>query len=187
MKRKILFFSIPLLAGLILGNVAAQGQPAASPSLEGFNMEDAVINVANTTGEAVVSISTEYTAKIRGGRRFSFNSPFGGQSPFGEDESFRRFFDDFFGQMPEREYKQMGLGSGVIINAEGYILTNQHVIAGADKITVTLSDGRTFKGAVKGQDPRSDLAVIKINAHNFRKTNFKKDPRKGPKLLQKER
>ncbi|MBM3245354.1 MAG: Do family serine endopeptidase, partial [Candidatus Omnitrophica bacterium] len=68
---------------------------------------------------------------------------------------------------PEREYKRVGLGSGVIINKEGYILTNEHVIKEADKITVTLPDGREFKGEIKGQDPRSDLAVIKIDAKNL--------------------
>jgi serine protease Do len=61
----------------------------------------------------------------------------------------------------------MGLGSGVIINADGLILTNEHVVSQADKITVTLSDGRQFKGEVKGKDARSDLAVIKINAKNL--------------------
>jgi len=69
--------------------------------------------------------------------------------------------------VPQREYKQMGLGSGVIIDAEGYILTNEHVISGAEKITVTLPDGRSFKGTVKGTDPRSDLAIIKIDAKNL--------------------
>ncbi|MEW6101609.1 MAG: Do family serine endopeptidase, partial [Candidatus Omnitrophota bacterium] len=95
-----------------------------------------------------------------------FEAPFGG-SPFGgEEDSFRRFFEDFFGNLPDsgREYKQTGLGSGVIIDAQGYILTNEHVIKDADRITVKLPDGREFKAEVKGQDARSDLAVIKINA-----------------------
>jgi serine protease Do len=90
----------------------------------------------------------------------------------GEDESFRKFFDDFFGAMPDREYKRVGLGSGVIINKEGFILTNEHVIDEADKITVTLSDGREFKAEIKGQDPRSDLAVIKINSKNLPVANL---------------
>jgi serine protease Do len=129
-------------------------------------MEDAVINVANTAGKAVVSISAERTTKVSTGRRFVYRSPFG-ESPFGEDEFFRKFFDDFFGQMPEREYKQFGLGSGVIVDPQGYILTNEHVIDGADKIKVTLPDGREFKAELKGEDPRADLAIIKINAHNL--------------------
>lgn len=183
MRRKRLFLGLSfLLIGLVIGLLIAirldfskdaQGQvtkqeTTALPmpsSLEGFGIEDAVINVANTTGKAVVSISTERTRKIEG-RRFYFNYPFG-ESPFGQDDFFRRFFEDFFGEIPQREYKQMGLGSGVIIDAEGYILTNEHVISGADKITVTLPDAREFKGEIKGQDPRSDLAIIKINARNL--------------------
>jgi serine protease Do len=132
-------------------------------------MEDAIINVANTTGKAVVSISTEHTAKIkrRGIKRYSFNYPFGENSPFGERDSFQNFFEDFFGELPDSEYKQMGLGSGVIIDPEGYILTNEHVVGDADKVTVTLSDGREFKAMLNGKDQRSDLAVVKISAHNL--------------------
>ena len=175
MKRKIIFFGTALLAGLTIGVVltlkfnffsTAHAQEAAAPSFEGFRMEDAVINVASTTGKAVVSISTEHTEKVKGGRRFYFRSPLGA-SPFGEGEPFNKFFEDFFGEAPNREYKLRGLGSGVIIDPRGYILTNQHVIDEADKITVTLSDGRDFKGVVKGQDPRSDLAIIQINARNL--------------------
>jgi len=170
MKGKRIFFGLFfLLIGLAQGLVFAQPQnikQETPSSFEGFRMEDAVINVANTVGKAVVSISTEYTTKVKAGRRFYFNQPFG-ESPFGGGDSFRRFFDDFLGEMPDREYKQMGLGSGVIINPDGYILTNEHVISEADKITVTLPDGREFKGEIKGRDARSDLAIIKINARNL--------------------
>ena len=175
MKRKIIFFATALLTGLALGVVLtiklnlfspANSQELTSPSFEGFRMEDAIINVAHTAGSAVVSINTEHTEKIRGGRRYYFRSP-SGTSPFGENDPFRKFFDDFFGEMPDREYKQRGLGSGFIIDPRGYILTNQHVVDEADKITVTLSDGRDFKGVIKGQDARSDLAIIQINAHNL--------------------
>ena len=159
---------------------AAQSQPTANKSeavntgegagsFEGFRMEDAVINVAATTGKAVVSITVEHVAKAEGRpgvRRFYFNSP-DEQSPFAENDPFRKFFDDFFGEMPEREYKQIGVGSGVIIDSQGYILTNQHVVDEADKLTVVLPDGREFKGEVKGQDPRSDLAIVKINAKDL--------------------
>lgn len=184
MIRKKLFYGFSfLLIGLVIGlliamrldifsSVHSQNIKHQPPSnFEEFGMEDAIINVANTTGKAVVSISTERTTKIGGGRRFYFNYPFG-ESPFGEDDFFRRFFDEFFGETPEREYKQIGLGSGVIIDPEGYILTNEHVISGADKITVTLSDGREFKGEIKGKDFRSDLAIIKINAHNLPVANL---------------
>jgi serine protease Do len=79
----------------------------------------------------------------------------GGGDPF---EQFRRFF----GQIP-KEYKQRGLGSGVIISPDGYILTNNHVVGAADEIKVTLSDKREFSAKVIGKDQKTDLALIKIN------------------------
>jgi serine protease Do len=144
-------------------------QPKAVPSLDSLRMEDAVINVADTAGKAVVSITAEHVAKIPGAaKRFYFRSPEGNsESPFSEDDNFSRFFDDFFGEIPDREYKQVGVGSGVIIDPRGYILTNQHVIDDADKLSVVLPDGREFKGEVKGQDSRSDLAIVKIDAMNL--------------------
>lgn len=156
-KERILLVLFLLLLGMA-GLAHSQG--------ESFSIENAVINVANTTGKAVVSISAEHTEKIKGGKRYYFSQPFG-ETPFGREDPFNRFFEDFFGEMPDREYKQTGLGSGVIIDPQGYILTNEHVISNADKINVTLPDGREFKGVVKGMDARSDLAVIKINAQNL--------------------
>lgn len=172
MKAKRMIF---VLAFLLTGLAAAHAQTTPpmqvakenTGTFEGYRMEDAVINVASVTGKAVVSISTEYTPKAPKAKRYYFNAPFGGESPFGEEDPFRKFFDDFFGGMPNREFKQRGLGSGVIIDPQGYILTNEHVIDQADKITVTLPDGREFKGEIKGQDMRSDLAIIKINARNL--------------------
>lgn len=172
MKSRVAVFGSVLVTGIIVGLLVgarmdifspAKSESATAPvvSSRGSSIEDAVINVANTTGKAVVSISTERTTKVQGARRFYFNAP------FGQDDPFRGFFEDFFGDMPEREFKQTGLGSGVIIDAQGYILTNEHVINGADKITVTLPDGREFKGEVKGRDMRSDLAIIKINAQSL--------------------
>lgn len=169
MRNKTFFLATALFSAVILGCVAqamAEAQAAALPSADNIGIEDAVINVAGVTGKAVVSISTEHVTKIKGRKRIYFNQPFG-NSPFGEDDPFRRFFDDFLGQIPDREFKQSGLGSGVIIDNQGHILTNEHVISNADKITVILPDGREFKGEVKGKDPRSDLAVIKIDAKNL--------------------
>ena len=127
--------------------------------LSDTTFENAVFNVADSVGKAVVSISVEITEKIPS-RSFGFgSSPF---NQFGEDDFMKKFFEDFFGEIPEREYKQKGLGSGVIIDKEGHILTNEHVIKNADKIIVTLPDGRESEAEVKGADPRSDLAIIKI-------------------------
>jgi len=122
------------------------------------DLQRATIDVASQVGKSVVSISSVIKEKIGG--RLYFGSPFEG---FG-DESFRRFFEEFFGEGLEREYKRLGLGSGVIIDKDGYILTNEHVISGATEVKVTLSDGREFDAEVKGSDKRSDLAVIKIEA-----------------------
>ncbi|MCM8763638.1 MAG: Do family serine endopeptidase [Candidatus Omnitrophica bacterium] len=121
-------------------------------------LESAFIKVAEEVGPAVVSISTEATEVIGGGDLFF--------KPFGND-FFDDFFNEFFGEVPRRKFKRMGIGSGVIVHKDGYILTNQHVIEGAQKIVVTLPDGREFKGEVKGVDARGDLAVIKISAHNL--------------------
>ncbi len=124
------------------------------------DLEESTIRVAEEVGKAVVSISTVVKTKVGG---VYFGSPF---EDFG-DEFFRKFFEEFFGEFPEREYKRIGLGSGVIIDKDGYILTNEHVVRGATEIRVKLSDGREFKGELKGVDERSDLAVIKIDAHNL--------------------
>ncbi|MCD6539938.1 MAG: Do family serine endopeptidase [Candidatus Omnitrophica bacterium] len=122
-----------------------------------LSSEAQTIKVAEKTGRAVVTIKTEVRERV--GVYFPFDG-------FG-DEFFRRFFEEFFGEIPEREFKRMGLGSGVIIDREGYILTNEHVVDSADTIRVRLSDGREFKAKIMGRDERSDLAVIKIEAHNL--------------------
>lgn len=119
--------------------------------------EGAFISVAREVYPAVVSITTVHIEKM-GGFRYRFHEPFG-------DDFFDEFFREFFGGFPEREYRAVGLGSGVIIDKEGYILTNHHVVEGAEKdqVTVKLPDGREFKGRVTGTDPRSDLAIVKID------------------------
>ncbi|MDX9820964.1 MAG: DegQ family serine endoprotease [Syntrophales bacterium] len=105
---------------------------------------------------SVVNIST--TKTIRSG---------GLRSPFG-DPRFDRFFGSedffnrFFGDMPQREFKQRSLGSGFIISADGYIFTNNHVIEQADKILVKLSDGKEYEAKVIGRDAKTDIALIKI-------------------------
>ncbi|KAF0221249.1 MAG: protease [Geobacteraceae bacterium] len=105
----------------------------------------------------VVNISTAKT--IRPQKPFIRRPP----SPFGADP-FEDFFERFFENQPQRSYKERSLGSGFVINDEGYILTNNHVVAGADEIKVKLSDGREFKGEIKGLDQKLDLALLKIDA-----------------------
>lgn len=105
---------------------------------------------------SVVNIGTTKTVKPRQ----QFQRPFG--TPFGNDP-FEDFFDNFLGNMQSRAYKQRSLGSGFIIEG-GYILTNNHVVAGADEIKVKLADNREFKAEIKGVDERLDLALLKIDA-----------------------
>jgi len=105
----------------------------------------------------VVNVSTVSLVHLR--RNPLFNDPF-----------FRRFFN--IPNMP-REQKRQSLGSGVIVDAaKGYVLTNNHVIADADKITVTLRDGRHYEAKVVGTDPAADLAVLKIKAKNLTAVPF---------------
>lgn len=107
--------------------------------------------IAEKSAPAVVFIETERVVT-----RPQFMHPF---DLFGE-EFFRRFFS------PPR-YRERGAGSGFIISKDGYIVTNNHVIEGAQKISVKLLDGRIFPGKVIGTDPFSDVAVIKVEANNL--------------------
>ncbi|MBY0340090.1 MAG: Do family serine endopeptidase [Rhodocyclaceae bacterium] len=83
------------------------------------------------------------------------------KNPLLNDPFFRHFFGDRFG---EEKQQRSGLGSGVVVSSSGYILTNNHVIEGADQIEVASNDGRKFKAEVVGTDPESDLAVLKVSA-----------------------
>ncbi len=131
----------------------------AAPS-EAETLEQAFIRIGQQVGPAVVSISTEQIERVR---QYFRVHPF-----FGPDgDPFEEFFQQFYGNTPQQEFHRFGLGSGVIIDPKGFILTNEHVVADADKITVTLSDGRELTGIVKGKDSRSDLAVIQINAQKL--------------------
>ncbi|MGD1807271.1 HhoA/HhoB/HtrA family serine endopeptidase [Dapis sp. BLCC M126] len=112
-----------------------------------------VATAVEKIGPAVVRIDTERTVER--------NLP-----NFFNDPSFRRFFGDSFPQFP-KEYQQRGQGSGFITDSSGTILTNAHVVKGADTVTVKLKDGRSFEGKVRGLDEPSDLAVIKIDGENL--------------------
>ncbi len=122
---------------------------------------DSYADVVHVVSPAVVTIRVEGRAKV---------SPTQFQDQ-GED-FFKRFFGDQFGQgdQPDRggrrfrAPKQRGLGSGVVVGSDGYILTNNHVVDGADQVQVDLTDGRSFKAKVIGTDKPSDLALVKIDA-----------------------
>jgi serine protease Do len=104
---------------------------------------------------SVVNVST--TSVVKGGGT-PFESPFGG----GEQDPFEEFFKRFFGDVPQREFRQRGLGSGFILSEDGYIVTNNHVVEKANDIEVVLEDGERYKAKVIGKDPKTDVALLKI-------------------------
>jgi Do/DeqQ family serine protease len=112
------------------------------------------VQVAELVTPAVVNISTVTTGKGR--------TPTEHFRPFGNDPFFRDFFDRFFEGMPRRR-QQNSLGSGVIIDKSGLILTNNHVVKDADEITVKFANKQEVKGKVVGTDPKTDLAVIRVS------------------------
>jgi len=85
--------------------------------------------------------------------------------PKGKSDRFEDFFNKFFNNMPDKDIRQKSLGSGFIISGDGYILTNYHVIAGAEKISISLADKREFEAKVVGKDEKTDIALIKIATH----------------------
>jgi len=123
----------------------------------------AFVEVARKVQPAVVNVTTEKTITMRPWERYG--------EDFFKGSPFEDFFKGFGFQPREkgREYrqKQRSGGSGVIVDKEGYILTNNHVIEGADKVKIRLNDGREFTAAVKGQDSRTDLAVLHIKAKDL--------------------
>ncbi len=148
---------IPKLSSL--PNISqVQAAQAAEPNVAVVPPVDTrsfVAAAVNRVGPAVVRIDTD--------RTIATNAP----DPFFDDPFSRGFFgEDIFPRMP-KEYHQRGQGSGFIIDGNGIILTNAHVVSGADTVTVTLKDGRTFKGEVRGIDEPSDLAVVKIKGQNL--------------------
>ena len=119
------------------------------------NRPSSFADLAKKVKPAVVNVAT--TQRVKRQPSANPQSPFGENDPF---EEFRRFFEE---QAP-REETRHSLGSGFIINKEGDILTNNHVVGEADEIEVKLADGRKFKAKVVGRDERTDLAIIKISA-----------------------
>jgi len=152
---------------------ASPNASAAEPSKPPAEIPPAIVAAAERLSEAfrgaaervkpaVVAIGTSQTVNVP-------TMPFGGAP----DDFLRRFFGmgpdegGGGGEGPTRKFQRQGLGSGVIVDSDGYILTNNHVIAGAEEITAHLADGREFKATVIGADPPTDIAVIKITAENL--------------------
>ena len=115
--------------------------------------------LADTVSPAVVHIRVEKTIKGGGPAFHRF-----GQNPFGGNEQFKDFFGRNFGQQRQPEFKQPGQGSGFIIEESGYVVTNNHVVEGADRIKVILQDDSEYEAEIVGRDPVTDIALIKVDA-----------------------
>ena len=162
-------FKIVLIALLMAGAVAGFGYGMTATANTGE--AQAAAPAAVSAGSPMVPGNfSDLAEKVRAGvvniqvskkvKRIGFNnspgSPFGGRNPFGD------FFGPFEGNPPDR--KQQGVGSGFIMSKEGYILTNNHVVEDADRIKVKLAGGKEFDGKIVGRDPKTDLALIQIEA-----------------------
>ncbi len=147
---------------------------AASEHLEhATSLSASFKHVVRALKPSVVSISsTKRVETVRSDNRRRFGSE---QTP----DEFRQFFgDDFFDRFlfdtpsPRRNFQQQGLGTGVIIRDNGYIVTNNHVVADADEVKVTLSDKRQFTAQIVGTDKATDVAVLKIDASNLQAASW---------------
>lgn len=151
-RKKIvnIVFSIIVLCS-ILSLMLSDAIASDKDSVEVLSkLSNAMATVAEKVKPAVVNISTSRTVKTP-------------RLPFFDDPFFRRFFGD-----PHMQKRRItNLGSGVIATKDGYILTNNHVIEGAEDILVKLADGKEYKGRVIGTDPRTDISIIKIDEKNL--------------------
>lgn len=138
--------------GLLGGEEAAPPAPAPAPPLVVDGTRTSYADVVAKTSPAVVRIEADHKRTAQRGRTD------------GEEDD---FFRQFQLPQPRRPQVERGLGSGVVVDANGTILTNFHVVEGADKITIAMSDNKTYEAKVVGLDQPSDLAVLKIEAENL--------------------
>jgi serine protease Do len=152
---------LSLLTGVGIGSgiehvytISRPAHAAGYPATTAQGLPD-FVSLVNKVGPVVVNVSTTQIRKTAE----EMPSPFGGNDPF--NDFWQRFFG---GRMPRGPQRQRGLGSGFIIDRDGTILTNYHVVDGAEKVVVTLSDGKSFDARVLGRDQKTDIAIVKINA-----------------------
>jgi serine protease Do len=125
------------------------------------------VEIAKKQDPAVVNVSTKAKRQAQPSTR-NFPTP---PPPGGGPDPFKDFYDRFFGQRPEQRPKG-GMGSGFIIDPEGFVLTNYHVVEGADEITVTLADDKEYTATLIGSDAKTDIALVKISRENGGKRPF---------------
>lgn len=148
-----LTLTLALIAGFSLAAVAFAEGAAGLPAL----LAQGQSSYADTVSRVTPAVVTVRASRVsRASERL----------PFMDDPMFREFFGERFRQEEGRgqERLERGLGSGVIVSADGYLLTNHHVVDGAEDIRIELTDGRTLQAKVIGTDPPSDLALLKIEA-----------------------
>ncbi len=157
--RGSVILPIVLICVIVPASVIGAQKTVPPEAVKRINsLSDALAQVVDVVRPAVVNISTVGTATMN-------ENPFGDQF---NDPFFRHFFgDQFGGPGQQRKYKTAALGSGVLVSDNGYILTNDHVIKGAEQIKVLLYDKREFRGKVIGADSKTDLAVVKIDAKDL--------------------
>lgn len=146
--------SIVLASLMVVSTVFCPPAAAQSAAEAALSNESFVASAVRKVGAAVVRIDTEKTV-VRNVPDMFYDDPF-----------FRGFFGQGGFQQIPQEQRLRGQGSGFIIDTAGDILTNAHVVNGADRVVVTLKDGRSFEGTVEGVDEVTDLAVVKIKADN---------------------
>jgi serine protease DegQ len=147
---------LPRLAGKPGSIVLLQQTAPAAVVMESSARALTFADAAKRAMPAVVNIYSSKTVRSR--------------NPVLDDSLLRRYFPDFAERMPSR--RATNLGSGVIVAPEGYVLTNHHVVDGADDIEVVLSDGRHLHASIRGSDPESDLAVLKAEGENLPAITF---------------
>jgi len=175
--RRLVFSAFLLFVGVIVGVVLVtefdsvpKGQATGEAVDKGQNLlsSPAIRDTVGTRGDQTfVAVSKAVTPAVV---NIAATRNGGGESRFPfKDPLFKRFFGEDFFQSPDkpRKRKSESLGSGVIIDSEGLIVTNYHVIENADDIVVLLADKREFSGEIVGTDPKSDLALIRIKADNL--------------------
>ena len=159
MDRKVMekFCKWAMIPALMLFLLVGLGGCKNKATTEYVGFPRSFADLADKVRPAVVNISTTSIVTVPGGPFHQF---------FGQDQGggLDQFFNNFFGQTPDRKMKQQSLGSGFIINKDGEILTNNHVVDNSEEIKVKLSDGREFKAKVIGRDTKTDLALIKISS-----------------------
>jgi len=146
------------LAGGKVHSLTAGAETVAPPVAAPAGAPGSFADLVERVGPSVVNIKVTKVEKV-GGRSFMGPEGFGPDSPFGD------FFEKFFGgQMPQmpREHRQQGAGSGFIISKDGLIVTNNHVVEGAKELTVTLANKEEYPAKVIGRDPKTDIALVKI-------------------------